>query len=192
MRNKYSDGSLRRYIEYFVFRHVFLHEQVFMGKFVPSPLTYLPRTTKLTTKQTKTAAWWATMSLFRFGFTRKSLDTVTKSKDIQATQQLNSTKLKEPGDKRKVESQPEVFAGKSKRDRKYQTSWERDFPWLVHDEEKNTMKSRLGFMLGIKVRRHKYWKFNETASKANWWFFWGNQKIHSASKTSDIVAQRAS
>ena len=143
------------------------------------------------------------MSLFRFGFTRKSLVTVTKCEDIQATQQLNSTKLKEPGDKRKAESQPEVFAGKSKRDRKYQTSWERDFPWLVHDEEKNTMKckiccsfpeiadkssslfigngafrrttiqahakskthfkcfwyrmtSRLGFMLGIKVRRHKY------------------------------------
>ena len=67
---------------------------------------------------------------------RKSLDTVTKSEDIQATQQLNSTKLKEPGDKRKAESQPQVFAGKSKRDRKYQTSWERDFPWLVHDEEK--------------------------------------------------------
>ena len=53
MKNKYSDGSLRRYIEYFVFRHVFLHEQVFMGKFVLSPLTYLP----WTTKQTKMAAW---------------------------------------------------------------------------------------------------------------------------------------
>ena len=48
------------------------------------------------------------MSLFRFGFTRKSLDTVTKSEDIQATQQLNSTKLKEPGDKRKAESQPDT------------------------------------------------------------------------------------
>ena len=36
------------------------------------------------------------MSLFRF------------------TQQLNSTELKEPGDKRKAESQPEVFTGKSK------------------------------------------------------------------------------
>ena len=58
------------------------------------------------------------MSLFRFGFTRKSLDTVAKSEDIQATQQLNSTKLKEPGDKRKAESQPEVFVGKSGRDRK--------------------------------------------------------------------------
>ena len=53
MKNKYSDGSLHRYIEFFVFRHVFLHEQVFMGKFVPSPLMYLPRTTK----QTKMAAW---------------------------------------------------------------------------------------------------------------------------------------
>ena len=107
MKNKYSDGSLRRYIEYFVFRHVFLHEQVFMGKFVRSPFTYLP----------------ATMSLFRFGFTRKSLDTVTKSEDIQATQQLNSTKLKEPGDKRKAESQPEVFAGKSKGDRKWSATF---------------------------------------------------------------------
>ena len=74
---------------------------------------------------------------------QKSLDTVTKSEDIQATQQLNCTKLKEPGDKRKAESQPEVFAGKSKRDRKYQTSLERDFPWLVHDEEKNTMKCKI-------------------------------------------------
>ena len=90
MKNKNRDGSLRQYIEYFVFRHVFLHEQVFMGKFVPSPLVYLPRTAK----QTKMAAWWATISLFRFGFTRKSLDTVTKREDIQATQQLNSTKLK--------------------------------------------------------------------------------------------------
>jgi len=78
------------------------------------------------------------MSLFRFGFMRKSLDTVTKSEDIQATQQLNSTKLKEPGDKRKAESQPDVFAGKSKRDRKYQTSWEHNL------------------------------KLNETASKASW------------------------
>ena len=52
------------------------------------------------------------MSLFRFGFTRKSLDTVTKSEDIRATQQLNFAN--EPGDKRKAESQPEVFAGKSK------------------------------------------------------------------------------
>ena len=56
------------------------------------------------------------MSLFRFGFTPKSPDTVTKSEDSQATQQLNSTKLKEPGDKRKAESQLEVFAGKSKQD----------------------------------------------------------------------------
>ena len=30
---------------------------------------------------------------------------------------------------RKAESQPEVFAGKSKRDRKYQTSWEREMKW---------------------------------------------------------------
>ena len=79
------------------------------------------------------------MSLFHFGFTRKSLDAVNKSEDVQATQQLHSTN--EPGDKRKAESQPEVFAGK--RDRKYQTSWERDFPWLVHDEEKNTMKCKI-------------------------------------------------
>ena len=93
------------------------------------------------TKQTKMAAWWATISLFRFGFTRKSLDTVSKSKNIQATQQLNYTN--EPGDERKGESQPEVFAGKSKRDRKYQTSRERDFPWLVHDDEKNTMKCKI-------------------------------------------------
>ena len=67
------------------------------------------------TKQTKMAAWWAAMSLFRFGFTRKSLDTVTKSADIQATLQLNSTN--KPGDERKAESQPGVFSGKSKRDR---------------------------------------------------------------------------
>ena len=45
---------------------------------------------------------------------------VTKSEDIQATQQLNFTN--ELGDKRKAESQPQVFAGKSKGDRKYQTS----------------------------------------------------------------------
>ena len=37
---------------------------------------------------------------------------VTKSEDIQATQQLNFTN--ELGDKRKDESQPQVFAGKSK------------------------------------------------------------------------------
>ena len=69
------------------------------------------------------------MSLFRFGFMQKSLDTVTVSEDIQAAQQLNPTN--KPGDKRKAESQPEVSAGKSKQDRKYQMSWERDFPWLV-------------------------------------------------------------
>ena len=33
-----------KYIVYFIFRHVFLHEQVFMGKFVPNPLMNLPRT----------------------------------------------------------------------------------------------------------------------------------------------------
>ena len=57
MKNKYSDGSLRRYIEYFVFRHVFLHEQVFMGKFIPSPLTYLPRTTKQTKMRPDEQPW---------------------------------------------------------------------------------------------------------------------------------------
>ena len=57
------------------------------------------------------------MRLFGFGFTQKSLDTVTKSGDIQATQWLNSTN--EPGDKRKAKSQLEVYAGKSKQDRKY-------------------------------------------------------------------------
>ena len=127
------------------------------GKFVPSPLTYLPRT------KTKMAAWWATMSLFRFGLTRKSLDTVTKSEDIQATQQLNSTKLKEPGDEK---------------------SWisTRSLRWEKQTRSKipNFMGARnemgLGFMLGIKVRRHKYWKFNETASQASWWFFFGQPK----------------
>ena len=68
---------------------------------------------------------------------------VTKSEDIQATQQLNFTN--ELGDKRKAESQPEVFAGKGKRDRKYQMSWERDFPGLVQDEENNTMKCKICF-----------------------------------------------
>ena len=66
---------------------------------------------------------------------------VAKSEDIQATQQLNFTK--ELGNTRKVESQPEVFAGKSKQDQKYQMSWEHDFPWLVHDEENNTMKCKI-------------------------------------------------
>ena len=37
-------GPLRGYIEYFVLCHVFLHEQVFMGKFVPSTLMNFPRT----------------------------------------------------------------------------------------------------------------------------------------------------
>ena len=85
------------------------------------------------------------MSLFCFGFTWRSLDTVTESEDIQATQLLNSTN--EPGDKRKAESQPEVFAGKSKRDQSKKIYIERhgsrDFPWLVHDEEKNTMKCKI-------------------------------------------------
>ena len=72
---------------------------------------------------------------------QKSLDAVTKSEDIQAMQQLNSTN--EPGDKRKADSKPEVFAGKSKQDQKYQMSWERNFPWLVYDKEKNTMKSKI-------------------------------------------------
>ena len=66
---------------------------------------------------------------------------VTKSEDIQATQQLKFTN--KPRDKRKAESQPEVFAGKSKQDWKYQTSWEHNFPWLVHDEENNAMKSKI-------------------------------------------------
>ena len=53
------------------------------------------------------------MSLIRFDFARKSL----KARTFQATQQLNFTN--ELGDKRKAESQPEVFAWKSKRDGKY-------------------------------------------------------------------------
>ena len=113
MKNKYSDGSLRRYIKYFVFRHVFLHEQVFMGKFVPSPRMNFPRTNQ-------TNKYHGLMSNHEF------ISFWFYPKDIQATQQLKFTN--EPGDKRKAESQPEVFAGKSKRDRKYQTSRERDHP----------------------------------------------------------------
>ena len=36
--------------------------------------------------------------------------------------------------------------GKRKQDRKYQTSWERDFPWLVHNEENNTMKNKIAVL----------------------------------------------
>ena len=56
------------------------------------------------------------MGVFCFGFTRKSLDRVTESEDIPATQHLNSEN--ESGNKRKAESQPEVFPGKSKQDQK--------------------------------------------------------------------------
>ena len=80
-------------------------------------------------------------------------NTVTKFEDIQATQQLNFTN--KPGDKRKAESQLEFFAGKSKRDGKYQTSWEHDFPWLVHDEENNTTKCKICY------------SFPEIADKSN-------------------------
>ena len=73
------------------------------------------------------------MSLFRFGFTRKS-----DREEFQAAQELNPT---EPGDERKAET--DVSTGKCKRIRKYQSSWERDFPWLGYDKEKNTMKCRL-------------------------------------------------
>ena len=70
------------------------------------------------------------MSLFRFGFTRKSLATVTKSGDIQATQQLNSTKLKEPDCVDYNEIKLKFFT--------VSRQWYR-------------MTSRLGFMLGIIV-----------------------------------------
>ena len=189
MKNKYSDGSLRRYIEYFVFRHVFLHEQVFMGKFLPSPFTYLPRT----------------MSLFRFGFTRKSLDTVTKSENIQATQKILQS-LRNQETREKLNLNQTSSLGKAneientKRHRsatflglytmKKRTPWSAKFAVLFPKLLTNLapclfftvsrqwyrMTSRLGFMLGIKVRRHKYWKFNETASKASWWFSGGQPK----------------
>ena len=133
MKKKYSDGSLCRYIKYFVFRNAFLHKQVFMGRFVPSP-----RMNFLRPNQTnKYRSLMSNHEFILFWFYPE----VSKSEDIQATQQLKFTN--KPRDKRKAESQPEVFAGKSKRGRKYQTSWERDFPWLVHNEEKNTIKSKI-------------------------------------------------
>ena len=51
------------------------------------------------------------MSLFCFGFMWKSLDTVTKSEDIQATQQLNSTNA--PGYKRKLNLNQKSSLGKT-------------------------------------------------------------------------------
>ena len=107
MKNKYSDGSLRRYIKYFVFRHVFLHEQVFMGKFVPNPRMNFPQTYQTN----KYRGLMSNHEFISFWFYLK---------DIQETKQVKFTY--EPGEKRKAESQPEVFAGKSKRDRKYQIS----------------------------------------------------------------------
>ena len=114
MKTKYSDGSLRRYIEYFVFRQVFVHEQVFMGKFVPSPRMNFPRTNQTN----KYRGLMSNHEFISFWFYPE----VTKSEDIQAIQQLNFTNELHVGDKRKAESQPQVFAGKSKQDRKYQTS----------------------------------------------------------------------
>ena len=105
----------------------------FVGKSVPSPLTNFPRTNQTN----KYGGLMSNHKFISFWFYPK----VTKSEDIQATQQLNFTN--ELGDKRKAESQPEVFAGKGKRDRKYQMSWERDFPGLVQDGENNTMKCKL-------------------------------------------------
>ena len=86
-----------------------------MGKFVPSPCMNFPRT-----KQTNKygGLLMSNHEFISFWFYPE----VTKSEDIQATQQLNFTNELHIGDKRKAESQPQVFAGKSKQDRKYQTS----------------------------------------------------------------------
>ena len=96
-----------------IFSHVFLHEQVFMGKFVPSPRMNFPRTNQTNKYGGLLMSNHEFISFWLY-------PEVTKSEDIQATQQLNFTN--EQGDKRKADSQPQVFAGKSKQDRKYQTS----------------------------------------------------------------------
>ena len=54
------------------------------------------------------------MSLFRFGFTWKSLDKVTKSEDIQATQQLHCVdSTNEPGYKGKLNLNQKSSLGKA-------------------------------------------------------------------------------
>ena len=79
MKNKYSDGSLQRYIEYFVFRHIFLHEQVFMGKFMASPRMNFPWTNQIN----KYGGLMSNHEFISYWFYPE----VTKSEDIQATQQ---------------------------------------------------------------------------------------------------------
>ena len=123
-----------------MFSALFFFTGKYHGKFLPSPLTNLPRTNQTN----KDAGLMSSHEFISFWFyaevTGQSLEVRTSK---QHKIQLNSTN--EPGDERKAESQPQVFAGKSKRDRRYKTSWEGDFPWLVHDEEHHEMQNLLFF-----------------------------------------------
>ena len=82
-----------------------------MGKFVPSPLTNLPQTNQ--TNKDGGSHW-------------------TQSLKVRTSKQHNSSILQTNQETREM-------LNLCKRDRKYQMSWERDFRWLVHDEEKNTL-----------------------------------------------------
>ena len=54
------------------------------------------------------------------------------------------------------------------------------------------MTSLVGFMLGIKLEGTSVENSMKQLAKRAGDFFWATKKIHSASKTRDVVAQRAS
>lgn len=73
----------------------------------------------------------AKMSLFQFGFSRKKRkdNEREEGREVEEVREAKKTNMEEnPTEK------PEKIHYEGKRVRKYQTTWETDFPWLMFDE----------------------------------------------------------
>ena len=78
----------------------------------------------------------AKMSLFQFGFSRKKRkdNEREEGREVEEVREAKKTNMEEnPTEK------PEKIHYEGKRVRKYQTTWETDFPWLMFEADKNKM-----------------------------------------------------
>ena len=107
------------------------------------------------------------MSLFQFGFSRKKRkndereEERGKGREVDEVEEVRNAEEKNPEE---ISTEKPESKDEGKRVRKYQTTWETDFPWLGFEADKNKMSC-------------KVWRWTINGERSEPVIFWATKKI---------------
>ena len=82
------------------------------------------------------------MSLFQFGFVRKKRNGDDNDEGTSSEEGRSAKEQKLDQSVPEIQKPSTSSSHESRRVRKFQSTWLRDFPWLVHDSNKNEMRCK--------------------------------------------------